>query len=432
MRRAAAIVIAAAMLFGFAAFRTPGAHADTTVCPTPSATPATGARTCTQSALDQLRQRLGSDLAAALTTQQHLSRTVAAASARAQLLAAQLAQEEAKIAKLQSQIASLDVQIAGLELRIDSERSQVRALARAMYRRPSTLLDVIASSGNLAEALTATADLVVAGQRAHALQQRLTDDLSTVQADREARQADLDQETTTLDQIQSGSDQLATIQAQIDDLASQLVTLIAHIRGTVAGLPDLSVSDATAVAVLMEQDETSLSGQSQAVAWAVAGVGAGQATALMALPAGFGPGGLMLSWPMVGGTLSQPFGPTTFTLEPPLGSYRHFHTGIDIAAAPGTAVLAAADGLVVSVQHTSFGYGNYVIVAHGGGLFTLYGHLADTSVVEGQHVLRSQLVGHEGATGLATGPHLHFEVRYNGAVVDPTTYLPALSALPPR
>ena len=146
--------------------------------------------------------------------------------------------------------------------------------------------------------------------------------------------------------------------------------------------------------------------------------------ALMALPAGFGPYGLQLSWPIIGGTLTQPFGPTTFALEPPLGQYPHFHTGIDIAAPSGTPVLAAADGLVVAVLHTSVGYGNYVIVAHGGGYFTLYGHLANTQVVDGQHVVRGQLVGDEGATGLATGPHVHFELRYNGAVIDPLAYLP--------
>jgi len=245
-----------------------------------------------------------------------------------------------------------------------------------------------------------------------------------LQADRDARQSDLDQEQATLDQVQASVDQLATIQGQIDTLTNQLAALITHIRDTVAQLPNLSPDVVAQVSTLMEQQETNLSQQSQSAAWALAGVGAGDAMALMELPAGFGPFGLQLSWPINGGTLTQPFGPTTFTLEPPLGQYRHFHTGIDIAAASGTPVLAAADGLVVAVQHTSVGYGNYVIVAHGSGYFTLYAHLADTQVVDGQHVLRGQLVGHEGATGLATGPHLHFELRYNGAVIDPMSYLP--------
>ena len=425
MKRAAALALAAAMCAASFALRGPAPAAATTVCPSPSpSATATDARTCTQSSLDQLTQRLGGDLAAALTTQHQLSATVAAATVRAQLLAAEVGQEELTIRQLQNQIASLDEQIANLELRIDNERAQLKALARAMYRRPSSFLDILASSGNLADALTATGDMVIAGQRAHALQERLADDLVTVQADRDARQSDLDDEQATLDQVQASVDQLATIQVQIDTLTNQLAALITHIRNTVAQLPNLSPDEAAQIATLMEQQETNLSQQSQSAAWALAGVGGGDAMALMELPAGFGPFGLQMSWPMIRGTLTQLFGPTTFALEPPLGQYKHFHTGIDIAAAYGTPVLAAADGLVVAVRHTTVGYGNYVIVAHGGGYFTLYAHLADTQVVEGQHVVRGQLVGDEGATGLATGPHLHFELRYNGAVIDPLAYLP--------
>ena len=425
MRRVAALALAAAICAASLALRAPAPAAATTVCPSPSpSATATDARTCAQAALDQLTQRLGGDLAAALTTQHHLSDTVAAATVRAQLLAAEVAQEELTIRNLQNQIAALDEQIASLELRIDNERAQVKALARAMYRRPSSFLDILASSGNLADALTATGDMVIAGQRAHALQQRLANDLVTVQADRAARQSDLDDEQATLDQVQGSVDELATIQVQIDTLTNQLAALIAHIRSTVAQLPNISSDVAAQVTSLMEQQEANLSQQSQSAAWALAGVGGGDAMALMALPAGFGPYGLQLSWPIIGGTLTQPFGPTTFALEPPLGQYPHFHTGIDIAAPSGTPVLAAADGLVVAVLHTSVGYGNYVIVAHGGGYFTLYGHLANTQVVDGQHVVRGQLVGDEGATGLATGPHVHFELRYNGAVIDPLAYLP--------
>jgi murein DD-endopeptidase MepM/ murein hydrolase activator NlpD len=87
-------------------------------------------------------------------------------------------------------------------------------------------------------------------------------------------------------------------------------------------------------------------------------------------------------------------------------------------------VLAAADGMVVSVGHSAVGYGNYVIVAHGAGVMTLYGHLLETSVTVGEHVVRGQVVGLEGESGFATGPHVHFEIRVGGLVTDPMRFLP--------
>ena len=111
-------------------------------------------------------------------------------------------------------------------------------------------------------------------------------------------------------------------------------------------------------------------------------------------------------------------------LEPPYGPYKHFHTGIDISAQLGTPVTAAADGLVVAVGHSNFGYGNYVVIAHGGGIATLYGHLLQTNANVGDKVGRGQVIGLEGSTGFSTGPHVHFEVRLNDQVIDPMPYMP--------
>ena len=294
-----------------------------------------------------------------------------------------------------------------------------------MYRRPDSFLDILASSGNLADALASSADLVVAGQRAHALQEQLKADLEQVQADREARQTDLDEETAALVQVQSGVSDLAAIQTELAGLAARLNTLIGKVRSAAAGLTGQPADVTAALARLLEQEEAQLVSESNAAAWAQANVGAGLATDYLQLPAGTGPAGLSLSWPILHARITQLFGPTGYVLEPPLGPYPHFHTGIDLAAASGSPVLAAADGVVVGVAHTNFGYGNYVIIAHGGGVLTLYAHLLETDVVVGQQVVRTQLIGREGSSGLSTGPHLHFELRYNGQVVDPLRYLPS-------
>ena len=421
-------VASAGAIAALMAVQAPAARADIpTPCRSPSAAVASSSRTCSnpnQSALDQLKARLGGDLAQALTTQQKLSQAVNEASASEQILSDELTVEETRVAALQSEIEQLDQQIADLQAQIDAEKEQIATLARAMYRRPASFLDIIASSGSLSDALTATADMIVAGQRAHVLQDRLQGNLAKIQADRDARLSDLDKENAILDEVQSGLDQLSTAQSQLDDLTAQLTNLIGRIQAAAAQVPNQAPDVTAALAHLLEQEELSLAQQSQAAAWAEANAGAGMAADLNLLPAGSGPSGIKLSWPLLSGTITQPFGPTSFVLEPPLGPYAHFHTGIDVSATLGSSVLAAADGVVVAVAHTYVGYGNYVIVAHGGGVLTLYAHLLDTAVTPGARVTRGEVLGREGSSGYSTGPHLHFEVRVNGQVTDPLRYLP--------
>ncbi len=96
----------------------------------------------------------------------------------------------------------------------------------------------------------------------------------------------------------------------------------------------------------------------------------------------------------------------------------HAHAGVDFAAPNGTPVLAAAAGRVTSA-HYSASAGNMIIVDHGGGLDTRYFHLSRFAVGVGAQVARGQTIGAVGSTGKSTGNHLHFEVRVNGAAVDP-------------
>ena len=98
------------------------------------------------------------------------------------------------------------------------------------------------------------------------------------------------------------------------------------------------------------------------------------------------------------------------------------HEGIDIAVPNGTPVVAAAAGTVI-VAGWMGGYGNLVVVDHGGGVSTAYGHNTSVAVGVGQQVAQGQLIAYSGNTGHSTGPHVHFEVRINGAAVDPLGYL---------
>ena len=100
-----------------------------------------------------------------------------------------------------------------------------------------------------------------------------------------------------------------------------------------------------------------------------------------------------------------------------------YHSAIDIGADSGTPIAAAAGGQVV-LASAGYGYGNYVVIRHDNGYETLYAHLTEIYVAQGQWVAQGETIGTVGDTGWATGPHLHFEVRQGGAAVDPLSYLP--------
>jgi len=120
-----------------------------------------------------------------------------------------------------------------------------------------------------------------------------------------------------------------------------------------------------------------------------------------------------LAWP-ANGTLTSGFG------------YRWgaLHAGVDIANNVGTPIRAAKSGTVIVSGYNDGGYGNWIIIDHGGGFSTLYGHMSRLRASEGQSVKQGELIGDMGSTGHSTGPHLHFETRVGGNPQNPTRYLP--------
>jgi murein DD-endopeptidase MepM/ murein hydrolase activator NlpD len=118
-----------------------------------------------------------------------------------------------------------------------------------------------------------------------------------------------------------------------------------------------------------------------------------------------------LIWPSAG-TLTSSYG----------WRWGRIHEGIDIAAPTGTPIYASAAGTVIACGYHG-GYGNLVMLDHGGNLATAYGHQSSIAVGCGQSVSQGQVIGYVGSTGHSTGPHLHFEVRINGGAVDPLGYL---------
>ena len=129
--------------------------------------------------------------------------------------------------------------------------------------------------------------------------------------------------------------------------------------------------------------------------------------------------GGMFAWPCPGYTrISDDYGNR---IHPILG-VEQFHNGVDMAAPGGTAILAAYDGDVVAAAQSGT-MGNYIMIDHGSGLYTIYMHCSALYVSKGQSVTKGQNIAAVGATGRATGNHLHFSVRVNGSYVNPWNYL---------
>ena len=143
--------------------------------------------------------------------------------------------------------------------------------------------------------------------------------------------------------------------------------------------------------------------------------------ALRARGSGSGVYNGVMQWPVAGGSLSSPFG---WRIHP-ISHTRRFHAGIDISRGDGV-VTAAAEGTVITASYGyGGGYGNHIWIDNGNGIVTTYNHLKDGSftVQVGSHVGKGDKIASVGSTGASTGPHLHFEVRKNGAPQNPMIYL---------
>jgi len=125
-------------------------------------------------------------------------------------------------------------------------------------------------------------------------------------------------------------------------------------------------------------------------------------------PSVFAGGTGQLSWPTSGAITQYP---------------SWYHMALDIANPSAPGIASADNGIVIFAEYSRYGYGDHVMVDHGGGIVTLYGHMQAIYVKPGDKVTKGQIIGKMGSTGRSSGTHLHFEVRKNGAPVDPRSYL---------
>jgi murein DD-endopeptidase MepM/ murein hydrolase activator NlpD len=205
------------------------------------------------------------------------------------------------------------------------------------------------------------------------------------------------------DEMRGQEQRAADAAAEIEDVvASQrtLTEMVEQERARRAGLMDrLTVEEALTTAELAELEEQSaaLAEKLRQSQWRAGAPGQGSWV-----------------WP-TSGRVTSPYGYRTH----PIWGDRRLHAGVDISGSYGQPIVAANEGLVVDAYCTPGGYGCRVVLDHGGGYASLYAHQSSFAVRQGDVVAGGQVIGHVGSTGASTGPHLHFEIRVNGAPVDP-------------
>ncbi len=342
-----------------------------------------------------------------------------AVSLRYQDLQNQLGETNAAIGQVTDRIDSLQVQQSSTQRRIDWNAVQLDAAKRSLQRHDDALkrrlvdiyeygdmtyVNTLLAARSFSEFVERWEDLrllIAANQRAVRARKAAEKRVASIEAELERTRMELQQQETSQEEARS---QLGSLADERRNLV-QLASIRRHsVASQVAEIESLSEAEEAELERLILEREREI-----AAARRAAGIAGGGTESEGAAGA--------FSWPVTG-TITSPFG----WRSNPFGGAPEFHQGLDIAAPSGTAVTAAAGGTVIMAQWYG-GYGNYILIDHGGGYSTGYGHLSAIYVSNGQSVARGQAIGAVGSTGQSTGPHLHFEVRIAGKPVDPAPRL---------
>lgn len=313
-----------------------------------------------------------------------------------------IAETKAKVDALNAKITALEAEIAREQAYIDQREQLLARRIRAIDMHGQiNYLELIVTSTSFTDML----DRIVAMQQIvssdHSLLEELRAAKARVQAERDQLALQRDELAGLLAQQQQQEQDLANTEAQQQQALDYEHQHQAQLEAYQAQLQAAQA----AINAQVQQDQ-----QNYAAAAAAAGGGSGH-----------------FSWPVRGYyTIAQGFGCTDYSAEPYNSSCppqaHYFHAGIDIDQ-PCCQNIYAADAGVASTGWDPYGYGNYIVITHGNGWSTLYGHLSQFVATDGETVARGQLIGIEGSTGNSSGPHLHFGVMLNGSWVNPCAYL---------
>lgn len=310
-------------------------------------------------------------------------------------LSVQIEENEKGIAQITEELEEAEEDATEYE---DTFKERVRV----MYERSGvSFLNILFGAENFADFLKRVETVAQIVEYDKAVMKRMAD-----------TQAQIQEKKTALEE----SNAIVELSRQIQE--SKKAELDANKDALTAVISDLESDEEAYRAALDEADVAEEALRAEIRALTAAPATAAPKSEAAATPAPVKDSGGRFCWPTPSTTyITSPYG----TRYHPVQKRNKTHTGIDIGAGHGASIVAAEGGTVLRAGWNS-GYGNYVVIDHGGGVQTLYGHCSALTVKSGQSVSRGQQIALVGSTGVSTGPHLHFEVLINGSYTDPMSY----------
>ena len=309
---------------------------------------------------------------------------------------------------MESRLADIEAQKAQKQADLESTKQTFMTRLRAMYvSGDNSMLNVLLSANDFGDFLYRDQLLSSVTDHDNAIMEQLKSDISAVE--------ELE------NQANAEKEEISAIKVEVDakrqelgDRMKELNSVISDLEGQKSGLEDQLAEYSAAI------DEFEAKIQAEAAAAAAAAnnnknnnsnSGSNSSGSVISKPNSSG-----WVWPCPGFYyISSYVGPR----------WGRTHNGLDIAGSNiyGQPIVAARAGTVIDAGWNSGGYGNYVMINHGDGFITIYGHMSSVASYTGQSVSAGQVIGYVGNTGRSTGPHLHFEVRLNGSVEDPLDFV---------
>lgn len=307
-----------------------------------------------------------------------------------------------QLTEVENRLSEIEAQKEQKQNDLENTKQTFMTRLRAMYvSGDNSMLNVLLSANDFGDFLYRDQLLSSVTDHDNAIMEQLKADIKAV----EELETQANEEKQEIQSIKSEVD---AKRAELGDRMKEMNAVISELEGQKSGLEDQLDEYAAAI----DEFEAKI----QAEAAAAAKKNSSSASQSPSYSGGAKPNAGGWVWPCPGFYyISSYVGPR----------WGRTHNGLDIAGGSiyGKPIVAARAGTVIDAGWNSGGYGNYVMINHGDGFITIYGHMSSVAASNGQSVSAGQVIGYVGNSGRSTGPHLHFEVRLNGSVEDPLDYV---------